>query len=71
MEETGVMVLASTSSVPPSSGLDKKVTETDVLEAAQERDRAQYPIGVRLVAVIVALALCVFLMPLDTVRTPP
>ncbi|KAH8893555.1 MFS general substrate transporter [Thozetella sp. PMI_491] len=52
-------------SLLPSSGLDERASETGVLEAAQEINTEQYPTGARLVAVILALAICVFLMPLD------
>jgi hypothetical protein len=68
-KSAGVVAPPPPPSTPPSSGPVEKVSETGVQEAPH--DTEQYPSGIRLAAILIALAICVFLMPLDTVRFYP
>jgi predicted MFS family arabinose efflux permease len=63
-KSAGVVAPPPPPSTPPSSGPVEKVSETGVQEAPH--DTEQYPSGIRLAAILIALAICVFLMPLDT-----
>ncbi|KAI6777791.1 uncharacterized protein J7T54_001400 [Emericellopsis cladophorae] len=70
MEAKRDPVKVDAETVPPTStpsGLpDQGEAEKAAVDAEPDVDPNEYPTGLRLVAVIVALVLCVFLMPLDT-----